>query len=73
MTDTRYKVWDTSPEAAAARNVPRNPYPLCRSFTEQPPPAEFWCATCHWNKPLHDSEEHRTAIKAELERLTTGS
>lgn len=53
----------------AARNVPDNPRPLCRDFTEQPEPSAFWCGTCHWNRPMHDDEVARTAIAAELERI----
>ena len=68
MTDIRDMF---SPAAQARRNVPRNPQPVCHDFQPQPAPAEFWCSTCRWNKPLHDMEEHRTAISAELERLTT--
>ena len=59
-----------TPEARAARTVPNNPNPLCRDFTPQPEPAEFWCANCRWNEPMHDSEEARAAIAAELDRLT---
>lgn len=70
--DTRYSIADNSPEAAAERNVPRNPRPLCCDFVAQPPPAAFWCATCHWNQPMHDDETHRTAIAAELLRLGVG-
>lgn len=53
----------------AARNVPRNPRPLCRDFQEQPEPSAFWCATCGWNKPMHADEVERAAIAAELDRL----
>lgn len=65
----RYRPSDNSPQAAAERNVPRNPRPLCREFVAQPPPAAFWCTTCGWNEPMHASEEHRAAIATELERL----
>lgn len=64
-----FRVTDTSPEASAARNVPVNPRPLCRSFQPQPEPAEFWCATCHWNKPMHDDETRRAAIAEALKCL----
>ncbi|XCM28908.1 hypothetical protein ABXI76_05485 [Streptomyces parvus] len=53
-----------TPAARAARTVPQNPNPLCRDFTPQPEPAEFWCANCRWNKPMHGSEEERAAIAA---------
>ena len=53
----------------AARNVPQNPNPLCRDFQQQPEPAAFWCANCHWNEPMHDDEIKREAIAAELDRL----
>jgi hypothetical protein len=66
---TRYSIADNSPEAAAERNVPRNPRPLCRGFVAQPAPAAFWCATCRWNQPMHDDETCRAAIAAELLRL----
>lgn len=71
MPDTysRYSIADNSPEAAAERNVPRNPRPLCRDFVAQPAPAQFWCATCRWNEPMHADETHRTAIADELARL----
>jgi hypothetical protein len=65
----RYSVTDNSPEAAAERHVPRNPRPLCQDFVPQSPPAEFWCATCRWNQPMHADERHRSAIAAELRRL----
>lgn len=55
--------------AAAARNVPNNPHPLCRDFQQQPEPATFWCGRCHWNEPMHDDEIARAAIAAELDRL----
>jgi hypothetical protein len=71
VTTERFSPTDNSPEASAARNVPQNPHPLCRDFVEQPEPAEFWCATCHWNRPMHDDEAARTAIANELARLTT--
>ena len=58
-----------TPAARAARNVPNNPNPLCRDFTAQPEPAAFWCANCHWNEPMHASQEERAAIAAELDRL----
>jgi hypothetical protein len=67
-TTRRYSLADNSPQAAAERNVPHNPRPLCTSFVAQPAPAEFWCRTCGWNRPMHDSDEHRAAIAAELER-----
>ncbi len=62
---------DNSIEARAARDVPRNPRPLCRDFAPQPEPAAYWCATCHWCQPMHvhDDERHRAAIAAELARL----
>lgn len=66
---TRYSIADNSPAAAAERNVPRNPRPLCRDFVPSPAPAAFWCATCHWNEPMHDSEVQREAIAAELLHL----
>lgn len=62
----------TDPATAAeraSRNVPANPRPLCRDFTAKPSPAEFWCATCGWNEPMHDDEVSRTAIATELDRL----
>ena len=65
----RYGIADFSPEANAERNVPQNPRPLCRDFTPQPEPAEFWCATCGWNRPMHNDERERAAIAAELARL----
>jgi hypothetical protein len=64
-----FRATDTSPEASAARNVPVNPRPLCRSFQSQPEPAEFWCATCHWNKPMHDDDTRRAAIAEALNCL----
>jgi hypothetical protein len=70
---TRYSLGDDSPEAAAERNVRRNPQPLCRDFVALPAPSEFWCETCSWNRPMHDDERHREAIAAELLRLNTGS
>ncbi|HEY9372847.1 hypothetical protein [Streptomyces sp.] len=54
---------------AAARNVPRNPNPLCRDFQQQPEPSAFWCANCHWNKPMHDDEVVRAAIAEALKCL----
>lgn len=60
---------DSSPEASAARNVPRNPNELCRDFQPQPEPAEFWCANCRWNKPMHDDEARRAAIAEALKCL----
>lgn len=72
MTTTpRYSPTDTSPEARASRNVPRNPNPLCRAFTPQPEPAAFWCATCHWNRPMHDDEHARSVIANELAYLAS--
>lgn len=68
----RFSVSDFSPAAEAARDVPCNPHPLCRDFTPKPEPAEFWCATCGWNEPMHDDEEKRAAIAAELEHLAAG-
>lgn len=67
----RYSLADSSPEARAERNVPHNPRPLCRDFEPQPGGASFWfwCRHCHWNQPMHDSEEERRAIAAELTRL----
>jgi hypothetical protein len=73
VADTRYGIADNSPQAHAERNVYRNPRPLCREFVEQESPAEYWCATCHWNRPMHRSEEHREAIAAELLRLATAT
>lgn len=73
MPETRYKLSDNSPEAAAERNVPRNPRPLCRDFVALPAPSEFWCETCRWNEPMHSDEEKRAAIAAELDRLGAGS
>lgn len=55
--------------AVAARNVPDNPRPLCRDFQPLPEPSEFWCATCHWNEPMHDDEIKREAIAEALKRL----
>ncbi|QQM45104.1 hypothetical protein [Streptomyces liliifuscus] len=63
---------DTSPEASAARNVPRNPNELCRDFQSKPEPAEFWCANCRWNKAMHDNEAARTAIRNALDCLPAG-
>lgn len=68
-TQPRFSPVDFSPEAAAYRNVPHNPHPLCRDFVEQPEPSAFWCGRCHWNRPMHDNEAERTAIANELERL----
>lgn len=56
-------------EAAAARNTPRNPNPLCQDFQAQPEPAAFWCAACRWNEPMHDNEAARTAIAEALKCL----
>lgn len=56
---------------AAARNVPQNPSPLCRDFQPQPAPAEFWCAHCRWNEPMHADEIERQAIAEALDRLPT--
>jgi hypothetical protein len=67
--DERFRTADFSPEASAARNVPHNPHPLCRDFTPKPEPAEFWCSTCNWNRPMHDDETERTAIANELAYL----
>ncbi|WP_030344832.1 hypothetical protein [Streptomyces sp. NRRL S-1022] len=64
--------WDNSPAARAARNVPQNPNPLCRDFQPQPEPAEFWCANCRWNRPMHDDEVERAAIAEALDRLPAG-
>jgi len=63
----------TKAAEAAARNVPRNRRPLCRDFQQQPEPSAFWCAACHWNKPMHDDEIVRAAIAAELERLNAAA
>jgi hypothetical protein len=71
VASTRYSIADNSPAAAAERNVRRNPNPLCRDFVALPAPSEFWCATCKWNRPMHDDEAHREAIAAELDRLVT--
>jgi hypothetical protein len=68
MNPTDFALSNT-PAARAARHVPNHPVPLCRDFTPKPPPAEFWCATCGWNEPLHDDETLRLAIDAELDRL----
>jgi len=57
---------------AASRNVPRNPNPLCRDFQQQPEPSAFWCANCHWNKPMHSDEIAREAIAEALDRLPAG-
>jgi len=59
-------------EAAAARNVPRNPNPLCRDFTPKPAPSEFWCVNCRWNEPMHANEAARTAIAEALKCLPEG-
>lgn len=67
-----FRATDTSPEAAAARMVPRNPNPLCRDFVPRPTPADFWCATCRWNRPMHRSEEKRAAIAEALKCLPEG-
>lgn len=56
-------------DEAAARNVPRNPNPLCRDFQPQPEPSAFWCGNCHWNRPMHDDEIVREAIAYALDRL----
>lgn len=61
---------DFSPAAQAARNVPKNPHPLCRDFQPKPEPAEFWCVNCGWNEPMHGDETKREAITVELARLT---
>ncbi|MER7806114.1 hypothetical protein [Streptomyces sp900116325] len=61
-----------TPAARAARNVPRNPHPLCRDFAPKAAPSEFWCATCGWNEPMHADEAERAAIAAELRRLSAG-
>ena len=58
-----------TPAARAARTVPQNPNPLCRDFTPQPEPAEFWCANCRWNEPMHADENERAAIAEALDRL----
>jgi hypothetical protein len=71
--NARYSIADNSPEAAAERNVPRNPHPLCRDFVPMDPPSSFWCAMCKWNRPMHDDEAHREAIAAELVRLAAGA
>jgi hypothetical protein len=63
---------DTSPEASAARWVPKNPNELCRDFQPQPEPAEFWCANCRWNQVMHDDEARRTAIRNALDCLPAG-
>lgn len=68
----RYRLTDNSPAARAERNVPNHPHPLCRDFTPKPSPAEFWCLTCGWNRPMHADEDKRTAIAAELRRMATG-
>lgn len=67
-----FRAFDSSPLASAARNVPQNPNPLCRDFTPQPKPAEFWCANCHWNEPMHIDEDRRAAIAEALLCLTLG-
>lgn len=56
--------------ARAARDVPINPRELCTTFTPNRPPAKFWCATCGWNEPMHDGDIYRTAVAAELQRLS---
>ena len=56
-------------DSSPARHVPANPRPLCQVFAPNSEPAEFWCATCRWNKALHDDEAARAAIAAELARL----
>ncbi|MFE4420365.1 hypothetical protein [Streptomyces sp. NPDC056817] len=66
-----FRATDTSPEANAARYVPQNSRPLCRDFQPKPEPAEFWCATCGWNEPMHDDEDRRTAIAEALKCLPT--
>lgn len=66
-----FRATDTSPEASAARWVPNNPNPLCRDFQPQPEPAEFWCANCRWNEPMHADEDRRTAIAEALKCLPT--
>lgn len=73
MSDERLAVWDSSPAASAARNVPHNPHPLCRDFQAKPKPAEFWCITCGWNRPMHDDEVTRTAIADALACLPGGA
>ncbi|MFF5261288.1 hypothetical protein ACFY4C_20290 [Actinomadura viridis] len=67
-----FSAWDSSPAARAARNVPHNPYPLCREFQSKPEPSEFWCASCGWNRPMHDDEDERTAIADALTCLPNG-
>ncbi|MEU1663651.1 hypothetical protein ABZ547_08545 [Streptomyces sparsogenes] len=67
-----FPLWGDSPEASAARHVPNNPRPLCRDFQPKPEPAEFWCANCRWNKPMHDNEDQRTAIAEALKCLPAG-
>ena len=73
LTDQQLDERRAKATEAAARNVPRNPRPLCRDFQRQPDPAAFWCATCHWNEPMHDDEIARAAIAAELERLAAAA
>lgn len=68
-----FPVWDSSPAANAARHVPHNPRPLCRDFQSQPKPAEFWCVTCRWNRPMHDDDAARTAIADALACLPGGA
>lgn len=60
---------DSSPEASAARYVPQNPNQLCRDFQSKPEPAEFWCANCRWNEPMHADETARAAIADALKCL----
>ncbi|WP_442803603.1 hypothetical protein OG411_29730 [Streptomyces pseudogriseolus] len=60
---------DFSAESSAARNVPRNPRPLCRDFQPKPEPSEFWCKNCGWNGPMHDDENERAAIDEALKCL----
>lgn len=63
--------FDQSPEARASRNVPHHSVPVCPNFVAQPEPAEFWCTTCHWNRPDHGDERFRTAVANELKRRGT--
>lgn len=73
MTDLTIEQRRTKAAEAAARNVPRNPNPLCHDFQPQAAPAKFWCANCHWNEPMHADEVEREAIAAALDQLPAGA
>jgi hypothetical protein len=64
-----YTITVAEAQARATRNVPGNPRPLCRDFQAQPAPAAYWCTTCHWNEPMHDSEIQRDAIAKVLANI----